>query len=189
MFSDVLRQLRLNANLNQEELAKKLGCSKSAISMYENGTREPNLETLEAIADYFNVDMNTLTDSKTSAELNSELQEYLEELKNRSEMRMLFSLAKGATKEDVEKAVRIIEALQKDEWLLGDIYIRGIELPLTVKGVTVLDSDGNFNVYINILLSHAVQQKATKHELKHIKSEHFYDYEPVVYNELEANAI
>jgi hypothetical protein len=25
--------------------------------------------------------------------------------------------------------------------------------------------------------------------LKHIKSEHFYDYEPVVYNELEANAI
>ena len=83
--------------------------------MYENGTREPNLETLEAIADYFNVDMNTLTDSKTSAELNSELQEYLEELKNRSEMRMLFSLAKGATKEDVEKAVRIIEALQKDE--------------------------------------------------------------------------
>jgi predicted nucleotide-binding protein len=44
---------------------------------------------------------------------------------------------------------------------LGDIYIRGIELPMTVKGVTVVDSDGNFNVYINILLSHAVQQKAT----------------------------
>ena len=78
--------------------------------MYENGTREPNLETLEAIADYFNVDMNTLTDSKTSAELNSELQEYLEELKNRSEMRMLFSLAKGATKEDVEYwAIFILE--------------------------------------------------------------------------------
>ena len=42
-------------------------------------------------------------------------QEYLEELKNRSELRMLFSLTKGATKEDVEKAVRIIEALKKDE--------------------------------------------------------------------------
>ena len=115
MFSDVLKQLRLKANLKFEELARHLGCSKSSISMYENGTREPNLETLEAIADYFNVDMNTLTDSKTSAELNSELQEYLEELKNRSELRMLFSLTKGATKEDVEKAVRIIEALKKDE--------------------------------------------------------------------------
>ena len=117
MFSDVLKQLRLKANLSQEELAKHLGCSKSSISMYENGTREPNLETLEAIADYFNVDMNTLTDSKTSAELNSELQEYLEELKNRSELRMLFSLTKGATKEEVEKAGRIMAALKKEEEL------------------------------------------------------------------------
>ena len=51
---------------------------------------------------------NKLTDDE-------ELQEYLEELKNRSEMRMLFSLAKGATKEDVEKAVKIIEALKEDD--------------------------------------------------------------------------
>ena len=53
---------------------------------------------------------------------------------------------------------------------LGDIFIRGIELPLTVKGVTVLDCDGNFNVYINILLSYETQRNATKHEIKHIKN-------------------
>lgn len=115
MFSDVLRSLRLKAGLSQEELGKKLGLAKSTISMYESGTREPNLEVLEAIADTFNVDMNTLTDSKVSADLSNELQEYLEELKNRSEMRMLFSLAKGATKEDVMQAVKIIEALKKDD--------------------------------------------------------------------------
>lgn len=115
MFSNVLRDLRTKAGLSQEELGKKLGLAKSTISMYESGTREPNLETLEAIADLFNVDMNTLTDSKSSAELNDELQEYLEELKNRSEMRMLFSLAKNATKEDVMQTVKIIEALKKDE--------------------------------------------------------------------------
>lgn len=115
MFGDVLRSLRLNAGLSQEELGKKLGLAKSTISMYESGTREPNLEVLEAIADTFNVDMNTLTDSKVSADLSNELQEYLEELKNRSEMRMLFSLAKGATKEDVMQAVKIIEALKKDD--------------------------------------------------------------------------
>ena len=115
MFSDVLRSLRIKSGLSQEELGQKLGLAKSTISMYENGTREPALETLEAIADIFNVDMNTLTDSKTSLELNNELQEYLEELKNRPEMRMLFSLTKGATKEDVEKAVKIIEALQNND--------------------------------------------------------------------------
>lgn len=72
---------------------------------------------------------------------------------------------------------------------MGEIFIRGLELPLTVRGVMVLDEDGNYNVYINILLSYDTQQKAAKHELKHITSEHFYDYEPVVHNELEANAI
>lgn len=114
MFADVLKRLRTQRGLSQEELGRKIGVGKSTISMYENGSREPSLETLEAIADTFNVDMNTLTDSKTSSELSAELQDYLEELKNREEMRMLFSLTKGATKEDVMQAVKIIEALKKD---------------------------------------------------------------------------
>ena len=59
---------------------------------------------------------------------------------------------------------------------------------MTVKGATVLDSDGNYNVYINILLSDEAQLKAVEHEITHIIKEHFYDYEPVVHNELEANA-
>ena len=41
-----------------------------------------------------------------------ELTEYLEMLKTRPECRMLFQLTKDATKEDVEAAVRIIEALR-----------------------------------------------------------------------------
>ena len=41
-----------------------------------------------------------------------ELTEYLEVLRSRPECRMLFSLAKDATKADVEKAVAIIEALR-----------------------------------------------------------------------------
>lgn len=115
MFADVLKKLRITHGLSQEELGKKLGLGKSTISMYETGQREPSLEILEAIADTFNVDMNTLTDSQSSAQLSDELQSYLEELKNREEMRMLFSLAKGATKEDVMQAVKIIEALKKDD--------------------------------------------------------------------------
>ena len=70
---------------------------------------------------------------------------------------------------------------------MGDIFIRGIEFPLSIEGATVLDADGNYNVYINTLLSEETQRKTTKHELKHIKKDHFYDYDPVVYNELEAN--
>lgn len=60
-FPTVLRALRKQAGMTQPELAEKLGVSRSAVSMYECGTREPNFTTLEALSDIFNVDMNTLT--------------------------------------------------------------------------------------------------------------------------------
>ncbi len=56
-----LRELRNSRKLSQQELADKLGISKSSVNMYERGEREPGLDTLEAIADYFNVDMDYLT--------------------------------------------------------------------------------------------------------------------------------
>ena len=59
-FKKVLRDLRTQYGLTQDALASKLGASKSTISMYENGNREPDFETLEAIADFFNVDMDYL---------------------------------------------------------------------------------------------------------------------------------
>lgn len=41
-----------------------------------------------------------------------ELREYLDQLRNRDEMRMLFSVTKGATKEQVEAIVKMIESMQ-----------------------------------------------------------------------------
>lgn len=71
---------------------------------------------------------------------------------------------------------------------MDNIFIRNLELPPTINGVTVLDNEGDYNVYINTLLSYDTQQKTAKHEIRHIMKEHFYDFEPVIHNELEANA-
>ena len=60
MFSQELKRLRKVSKLTQQQLADKLDLSKSTISMYENGNREPDFETEELIADFFNVDINTL---------------------------------------------------------------------------------------------------------------------------------
>lgn len=60
-YNEVLVSLRKKLELSQQELANRLGMTRSAISMYETGQREPDLETLEIFADFFNVDMNTLT--------------------------------------------------------------------------------------------------------------------------------
>lgn len=59
-FSERLRQLRTARDLSQMEFSKQIGISKSSVNMYERGEREPGLETLERIADYFNVDMDYL---------------------------------------------------------------------------------------------------------------------------------
>lgn len=55
-----LRTLRLEKNLRQEDLARELGISKSAIGMYERGEREPPLILLREIANFFSVSADYL---------------------------------------------------------------------------------------------------------------------------------
>ena len=59
-FPDILKSLRLQLGLNQSDFAKAIGVSRSTIGMYETGRREPDFETLELIADYFNVSLDYL---------------------------------------------------------------------------------------------------------------------------------
>lgn len=59
-FCDRLSFLRKREQLTQAEFSQKTGIGRSAVSMYERGRREPDFETLEVIADYFNVDMDYL---------------------------------------------------------------------------------------------------------------------------------
>lgn len=59
-FSNVFKELRLEKKITQQELSYSLGLSRSAISMYETGEREPDFKTLKLIADFFNVDTDYL---------------------------------------------------------------------------------------------------------------------------------
>ena len=63
-FPNIFKRIREQSGLTQQQMADKLGISRSAIGMYEKGEREPNFETLELIADTFNVDMNFLLGKK-----------------------------------------------------------------------------------------------------------------------------
>ena len=69
------------------------------------------------------------------------------------------------------------------------VFIRGIALPGRVRGVTVIDEQEDYNVYINTNLCPETQRKTIEHEMIHIKADHFYNEEPVVYNELQANSV
>lgn len=59
-FGSILKNLRTSRGITQGELATMLDVSRSTVGMYETGGREPDFETMEAIADIFNVDMDYL---------------------------------------------------------------------------------------------------------------------------------
>ena len=95
-FSEKLSLLRRQAGMTQAELAERLGISKSSVSMYERGNREPEFDLLQAMADLFGVSAGVLLGREDESLVNNdpELTEYLEVLRDRPEMRMLFSITK-----------------------------------------------------------------------------------------------
>lgn len=112
-----IEQLCKNNKTNITAMCRELDISRSSLSELKRGrTKNLSYEYISKIASFFDVSPEYIagkTDvKKPLVNDDEELTDYLEELKNRSEMRMLFSLAKNATKEDVEKAVKIIEALK-----------------------------------------------------------------------------
>lgn len=59
-FSSRLKELRTAQKLKQSEISKHLGITIRAYQYYEAGTREPDIRTLCALADYFNVSLDYL---------------------------------------------------------------------------------------------------------------------------------
>lgn len=95
-FNEMLRYLRTREGLSQAELADRLGVAKSTISMYEVGKREPDFETLETIADLFNVDMNFLLGKDSSENdryyINEKTAQAAQEMYDDPDMRTLFDM-------------------------------------------------------------------------------------------------
>lgn len=53
-FGDILKKLRQDNNLTQEELAKKIDTSRSNIANYENNKNMPSVEILNKLSKLFN---------------------------------------------------------------------------------------------------------------------------------------
>jgi len=116
VFYDKFVYLCNQKGISPSKAAIDAGISKSLVTKWKsNNSKLPSPDVLTKISKYFNIPVSELIDEEKEKPLvngDEELTEYLEILKTRPEMRMLFQLSKDATKEDVEAAVRIIEALR-----------------------------------------------------------------------------
>lgn len=63
-----ISSLRKKHKLTQEELAKRIDISRAALSHYEKDRREPDIETIKKIADYFGVTVDLLMDGISEIE-------------------------------------------------------------------------------------------------------------------------
>ena len=64
VFGKKLKELRIEKGLSQQKLGEILGFCNQTISFWENGSREPDLDTLVSIAHYFDVAYEELIEDK-----------------------------------------------------------------------------------------------------------------------------
>ena len=60
IFAGRLTQLRAEHKVSSQSLAEAIGVSRPAISRFEHGVDFPHVNTLCALADYFNVSLDYL---------------------------------------------------------------------------------------------------------------------------------
>ncbi len=89
-FGNRLKTLRLRANLTQEQLANKLGLTKSVISAYETDLRLPSYDVLIHIAKIFNVTSDFLLGMEQKQEID----------------------LSGLTKNEIEAILNLIKAMR-----------------------------------------------------------------------------
>jgi len=59
------------------------------------------------------------------------------------------------------------------------VILRYISLPPTIKGLTVQDNEGNYNVYLNARHTHESNLQTLHHEIQHIEKRDFSRFEHV----------
>ena len=109
---------RLSRNMTQADLAKALGVSPSAVGMWEQDRREPDFDTLEALADVFNVPMSYFVtedgERVKAGDITKKDYERLEALHQNPRLGLLFDRASNLGPEDVDFMLQFADRILKE---------------------------------------------------------------------------
>lgn len=114
MLSSRLKKLRINKKLTQMELAEKINVTHVSVSGYESGKRSPDTETLQKIADFFNVTTDYLlgrTDDSSFKKSNEEFENF----RNNPSLERWYKELPNSEEEDLEALKDMWEIIQRNK--------------------------------------------------------------------------
>lgn len=113
MFGKRLAELRKQKNMSQYELAEKLNFSRGKLANYEQGTREPDYETLKFLANFFDVSIDYLLGN--SDESNRSDDEEFERFKNNPDLERWYKELPENDEEDLEALRAMWEIIKNNK--------------------------------------------------------------------------
>lgn len=122
-FGDRLKQLREESSLTQQELGEKINLTKANISKYETGRLQPNIDTINFLAKYFNVSTDYLlgrTDTRNPQDYDlikslssddPELLEILKQFTKREDLKVILKQLLSVDKNEIKPLAKMISGL------------------------------------------------------------------------------
>jgi transcriptional regulator with XRE-family HTH domain len=116
-FGNRIVELRKGKKLTQEELAGKLEIARASLSHYENNRREPDHETTQKLASFFNVSVDYLLsrNADPKSPFNPEMREFTESLElSDQEILKKFNLTIDGKALTIDEAKRFIAFIRAE---------------------------------------------------------------------------
>jgi len=107
-FSKTLKTLRKEKHLTQGQLASYLNISRSTIAGYETKSRQPDFETLQRLADYFEVSIDFLITGENSIVFQKAAYLHVDEISLELEMKSIYRQLSAISKHDVLRYAKLL---------------------------------------------------------------------------------
>ena len=113
IFSANLNYYMALTKKSRDDISKALKVPYMTVSDWCRGFKYPRMDKIEKLANLFGIKMTDLIEEKDfdNLEDKDEVWEIRAELQQRPELKVLFDMSKKATKEDVEKAIQMMEII------------------------------------------------------------------------------
>lgn len=111
MFSKILRKLRRDKDVTQEQLAEYLNISKQAVSKWETGNSQPDMEMQIKLAKYFDVTIDYLLGRNIK---DDEYMELYNQVYNDPNLKIMFDQVKDLSKDELRWVLGIVKQVKDD---------------------------------------------------------------------------